>query len=854
MRSVLLALAAFSIAFASCECAPPVDPPAAFIVSSSATSVAVALAPFALTLNNAARTSNVASDVDPSCAPLALGLRADDDLRDWHHPQAPRGDELWLHSGDATVVSEDPLTLDVALADDAGRAKTARVVVRASGDGWVDVDVTFNENELNIALVSTCFALATNEHLVGGGERFEGPDLRGKIVPLQFEAPGQLASGTNEAHAPVPFYASSIGYALLLEGERVGAFDVGVSANNATVVRAQGASLPLRLRAGSIVENTAAHARKMGLPPAPPRWALAPMQWRNDLEVTLDADGNVVTTGVDVLLADVDEMRARGIPTSTLWIDAPWETGYNTFVFNEQQLPDIDAVLADVRARGFRVLTWATEHVNNSDDSGQAFGMPEFATRPMFQEYEAAGLLVSTSSGDPFEFPWGRGSGGYVDFTNPVACDAWRAEIRPMLERGVNGFKLDYGETMRADVLGQLANDIPVFSDGSTTSVQHTRYARLYHECYLQALDEVHGSERFVITRSGGIFDQKNGTAIWPGDLDSEFERTGEPDANGEAAVGGVPAAVHGFLSLQMSAYPLYGADVGGYRGGTPSTEAWLRWAQAGALSTVMQVGGGGNQAAWDAGLVDVIDAFSVAARLHMDLVPMWEHWLARSAAGGGDGTPIAVPVGVLAPDALNAEDAWADSASYVLGDDALLAAPVIEAGARTRDVFVPPGRWRSWWDGSAVDGPGTATVDAPLERVPLFQNENAILVLSHPRIVTLLDNGAEPGGDDDMGAARVVRVMSGTTAAQATVGDIIAARTVDGTTLRVDVLADAPRPLIIDLFVDRAFTLAPSIETDDVDDEDGLLACTTTCVLVEPGRVRLAGSGRDLALQVTLQ
>jgi alpha-D-xyloside xylohydrolase len=626
----------------------------------------------------------------------------------------------------------------------------------------------------------------------------------------------------------------------------VGAFDVGVTSSNAVAIRSHGTSLPLRFRAGGIVDNVAAHARKMGLPPAPPRWALAPMQWRNDLEVELDAEGNVVSSGVDMLLADVEEMRARNIPTSTLWIDAPWETGYNTFVFNEQQLPEIDSVLSALRARGFRILTWATEHVNNSDDSDQAFGMPALATREMFNEYDDAGFLVSTTTGAPFEFPWGRGNGGYVDFTNPAACDAWRGEIRPMLERGVNGFKLDYGETMRADVLGQLANDLPVFSDGTTTQVQHTRYARLYHECYLQALDEVHGAERFVITRTGGIFDQKNGTAIWPGDLDSEFERTGEPDANGEAAVGGIPAAVNGFLSLQMSAYPLYGADVGGYRGGTPTTEAFVRWAQAGALSTVMQVGGGGNQAAWDAELVDVIDAFTVAARVHMDLVPMWEHWLARSAQGG-DGTPVAVPVGVVA----DTSEAWADEATYVLGD-ALLAAPVVEAGARTRDVFVPAGRWRSWWDGGLVEGPALVTVDAPLERVPLYQRENAILVLAHPRIVTLLPNGDEPGGDDDMGALRVVRVMSGATAAQATVGDIIAARTVDGSTLRVDVLADAPRPLVIDLWLDEPFTLVTAGE--QVADEDALLTCSSTCVLLEEKRVRLAGTGRDLALEVELE
>jgi alpha-glucosidase (family GH31 glycosyl hydrolase) len=66
------------------------------------------------------------------------------------------------------------------------------------------------------------------------------------------------------------------------------------------------------------------------------------MQWRNDLEVERSADGALASSGTDMLLADVAAMVDRDLPFSTVWIDAPWETGYNTFVFNEAQLPAID--------------------------------------------------------------------------------------------------------------------------------------------------------------------------------------------------------------------------------------------------------------------------------------------------------------------------------------------------------------------------------------------------------------------------------------------------------------------------------------------------------------------------------
>lgn len=825
-----LVLLALAVAGSSCNC-PAERPPAARSLWSGSTTVRVRLEPFSITVIGTDGQAGATTSARPQCAPLALALRADDDIDAWHRPSVPRGDEVWLRSAEATVLAEEPLTLEVTLRGDANLTRTATVVIAAGVEGFVDLDVQVNEDELNVAYLATCFVLGDDEHAVGGGERFDGPDLRGKVVPLVFEAPGELASSTNEAHAPVPFYASSRGLGLLVESERVGAFDVGVTAPNAMIARFHGSSLPLRVRAGTIVDNVAAHARRMGLPPPPPLWALAPMQWRNDLEVTLDDAGAVTRSGTDMLLDDVSQMRGRGLPFSTVWIDAPWQTGYNTFAVNEGQLPGIDAALAGLAEQGFRVLTWATEHVNTSDDSGQAYGMPAYASRPLFDAMAAAGQLVTDEDGDPFQFPWGRGAGGFVDFTNPAACAAFQAQMQPLLARGVYGFKLDYGETMRADLLGRFANVVPRFSDGTTTAVQHVRYARLYHECFLGALRAAHGDDVFIITRTGGIYDQKNGVAIWPGDLDSGFERMGEP-VDGELAVGGIPAAVAGFLSLQMSGYPLFGADVGGYRGGTPTTEAWLRWAQAGALSTVMQVGGGGNQAPWDDELVSAIDAFAVAARLHMDLWPMWQAWLARAST---DGTPVAVPVGVV----VDAPEAWADVASYLIGE-ALLAAPVIDDGARTRTLYVPSGRWRSWWDGALLEGPGTATVDAPLERVPLFVNEDALLVLGHPQLVTLLDNGAAPGGFDDLGQARVVRASAGG-ARTVTIGDVTVERAASDA-LDLTITSPVSRALIVDaLPAPGSNVTVDGAPPTVVADEAALFACAALCVLVEGQRVRVA-------------
>ena len=55
----------------------------------------------------------------------------------------------------------------------------------------------------------------------------------------------------------------------------------------------------------------------------------------------------------------------------------------------------------------------------------------------------------------------------------------------------------------------------------------------------------------------------------------------------------------------------------------------------------------------------------------------------------------------------------------FLMGDD-LLVAPVLEKGAATRTVVLPPGKWTAD-DGQTFAGPATITVATPLARLPYF-------------------------------------------------------------------------------------------------------------------------------------
>jgi alpha-D-xyloside xylohydrolase len=690
-----------------------------------------------------------------------VGLRADEDEGRFHKPGQPDEDLIWLFATSAVWSGPEQESLTIQMESKDGKQKAVANLAVPEGDKWAEffsLDFSVDVPDRDVALIAVDFELREGEHVVGGGERFGGVDLLGRVIPLYFAIDSRFDSGLNESHAPVPFFTTNKGLSALFETERPGAFDVGHTDEGRLTARFHGNALALRLIAGEPAENVAAHNRLMGLPPLPPRWIFAPQQWRNDHHVDVDAEGNVTRSGQDRFNDDAAAMRDLFIASTAMWIDAPWSTGHNTFEFNTVQFPDPPAIFSEAERLGYRIIVWATEHLNRSEDSGQMVGMPEHGSLELFQHFGSKGWLVQDANGDPLVLPWGRGQGGHVDFTVEEARRAYIDLMDPLIASGVRGFKLDYGESMRPELLGLSAEETILFGDGTTTEVQHTRYARLYHETYIEALERHHPDDWFIITRTGGIYDQKNGTTIWPGDLDVGWKRHLEILDDGKLAVGGLPAAISGGLSLGMSGYPLYGSDIGGYRGGPLTDELHMRWTQYASMFPVMQLGGGaGNHNPWHAEdfSPETLANYQRYARLHMDLLPLWETLTLWAATTG---YPPIQPAGLF----FDHEDAWADPDAFVVGER-IFVAPVVEEGATTRTFHLGEGTWVNYLDGSVLEGPGSHTVDAPVDTLPVYVRAGAVIPRADPRLQTLVEAEDPSVGDpEQFGNALVVWTTAG--------------------------------------------------------------------------------------------
>jgi alpha-D-xyloside xylohydrolase len=60
----------------------------------------------------------------------------------------------------------------------------------------------------------------------------------------------------------------------------------------------------------------------------------------------------------------------------------------------------------------------------------------------------------------------------------------------------------------------------------------------------------------------------------------------------------------------------------------------------------------------------------------------------------------------------------------------ALLANPVTEPAATTRQLYLPQARWYDFWTGTAQDGGRAINAVAPLEKMPLYVRAGSILPL----------------------------------------------------------------------------------------------------------------------------
>ncbi len=219
--------------------------------------------------------------------------------------------------------------------------------------------------------------------------------------------------------------------------------------------------------------------------------------------------------------------------------------------------------------------------------------------------------------------------------------------------------------------------------------------------------DDVPSGERpLVLSRSGWAGSQRYG-GVWSGE--------------GAAGWPGLRASLALVLGLGLCGVPFSGPDVVAGGGRDQAPELYVRRLQLAAylplLRTTAQGAEGGP---WEHG-AGVLGHARVALGERRRLLP---YFVTLAHLARRTGAPMVRPLWWAAPE----ERALRDCEDAFLLGDALLVAPVLEAGAVRREVRLPRGRWYDTATGRAYEGPAKVPADAPLERIPVFARAGAVV------------------------------------------------------------------------------------------------------------------------------
>ncbi|WP_430448637.1 glycoside hydrolase family 31 protein [Rhodophyticola sp.] len=541
--------------------------------------------------------------------------------------------------------------------------------------------------------IETRFAAQDGERFHGLGQHQHGRfDLKGCVLDLM----------QKNTEITIPFLISSRGYGVLWNAPGVGR--VELAENRTKWVMEATKQLDYIVIAGAgPADLLTEYTGLTGRPPELPDWALG--FWQCKLRYETQEEVLRVARGY----------KARGLPLDCIVIDFFHWTKMGEWTFRSDEFPDPAAMVAELRDMGVAPMVSVWPTVNANADT--------------YGTFLQNGWLVDSRRGamDGSIFydrePDGMNPLRFYDATNPEArAFHWQHVREGYARHGIHAFWLDANEPE----MYPMHPDNLRFHLGDGRDVANI-YAFLHQQGYAEAFAADGLTDGLMLSRSAWAGSQRFPLVVWSGDVRSSFA-----DLARQLTAG---------LNMALSGISWWTTDIGGFKGGDIGDagfrELLIRWFQWGAFCPIFRLHGFRQDAARDprfghefsfGGADNEIWSFgpeveSILTRyLHLraGLRPYLRSQMAAAAARG---IPPMRPLMVDFPD----DPVAATIADcHMLGPD-LLVAPVLEAGAETRRVYLPDGTdWICMWTGTRHAGGQRIEAPCPLERIPVYRRAEA--------------------------------------------------------------------------------------------------------------------------------
>jgi alpha-glucosidase (family GH31 glycosyl hydrolase) len=508
-----------------------------------------------------------------------------------------------------------------------------------------------------------------NSPLLGLGEGGPQFDRRGSTDKM-ISGQGGYELHTHGGRVPVPWLIGTAGWAMYIH-QPFGTFDfTGLASKFQPESSATALPLDILFIAAREPETILAeYARLTGHAEMPPLWSLGYQQSHRTL------------SSREEILEEAKTFREKQLPCDTLiylgtgFCPSGWNTQNGSFVWNSKVFPDPQEMLRELHEDHFKVVLHSV-------------------------------ILSDRLRGtvhDPCDV---------TQFDDERASCHWDAH-RKDFAMGVDGWWPDEGDPL--DITSRLVRN-RLYWDGPQLDRPNER--------------------PFALHRNGYAGMQRHGSFLWSGDVYSTWETLKVQ----------VPIAIN----TSLTGIPYWGTDIGGFVPTTEFTaELYVRWFQFGAFCTLFRSHGrtwklrlpwGWNTG--DPGPVE-INNYSGAAipdpsQLHNAQVePICRQYLelryrllpylySAVRECSATGMPVMRALWLHYPD---------DSRAVACGDEFLfgknlLVAPVVEKGATTREVYLPPGSWYDFWTGELIEGGREIGREVALEIMPLYVRAGSILPL----------------------------------------------------------------------------------------------------------------------------
>ena len=493
----------------------------------------------------------------------------------------------------------------------------------------------------------------------------------------------------NYGHQSLSFLCSDKGRAIWC------AEPVGVKIADGTIsLESAKGEIVLKEDAGRNVGEALRYASKNWFPPTgeePELLYFSAPQYNTWIELTYHQNEKDI-------LSYAKSMVDHGLPPGIFMIDDTWQHAYGEWYFDRRRFDDPKGMMDKLHGMGFKVLLWMCPFVSMDTPAYRrvAWGMNPDDVKG----YPAkGGFLVSSwkkkQYGQPPPAPinWWNGTSALLDLTHPNAV-AWFDEQLERLVRdyGADGFKFDGGGVhFYASCVGLEGESPKTFAHDASASpaAQSARYGD------------------FALKYKGSEYRNGFGFAGKPVIM-RLHDKAHSWDALGRLVPDMLAAGFVGcpFICPDM----IGGGSWTAFLPGAPfEPELFIRSAQVHALCPMMQI----SASPWR-----VLDErhqkiFKQVVDLRQRFAPRFVE-LAKESAKTGE--PMMRNLEYCFPG-----NGYADILDEFMMGDRLLVAPVVEKGAESRKVVLPPGKWKAD-DGQVYDGKSTVEVSVPLERLPYFE------------------------------------------------------------------------------------------------------------------------------------